>query len=188
MHIILQVPIRSDQIHRFCLIIKIQIHTAAVVKENLIHIWTQFSLDGILPLLRLSLREIDLHVVDRYLRKLIGNDIDDGITDAKARQQQGCTATDAHDHHQKTLAVTEHVTEHHFIQEAEPIPERQMLHEYLFARGRCFGANQLRRYFLQFRTAAVPCDQQGYGGICHHHRKAQGNIQPQLHLGGQAQN
>ena len=152
-----------------------------MVEEHILH---AVNVEGRHVLLRLAAIEVDLQIVLGDLAILVIDNIGDGIPQAEARHQQGGTAADADEHHQETLAVAENVPQGHLVQEAQPVPQRQVLQQDLLAGGGGLGADQLRRDLLQGAVAAVPGHRQHHSGVGQHHRRTETPVEADLNVRG----
>ena len=126
-------------------------------------------------LLRLTLTtaKIDLNIIMQHLGKLDIRHIHNGIPQAKASQQQSCTAADTHQHHQQPLTVAQDIAQHYLVQKAQFFPERQVFQQYFLSGCGCFGTDQLGRHLPKRPVAAIPCHKGGHQRISDDNTKAQ---------------
>ena len=169
----LQALVTGYQENLLCGTFEGDIHTGLVEEQNIGSLAVHGIPERVLLFLGLGPREINRQIIDRYIFKLIHRSISNGIAQAKAGQQQRRTATDADKHHKHPLAIAEHISQHHLVQETDVLPEGQVFQENFLAGVGCFGTDQLRRHFLQAAAAAIPGYQQHYNRVSTNHSQAQ---------------
>ena len=185
---ILHLFIHTDQIHISCLAVKLQLYAALIEEAHFLGRTFQRFSESLLLLRSLTFGKIDLHIEQAHFFILDIGDINNGIPHTEACQQQCSTAADTHQHHQKTLMVAQNIAQHHLVQEAELVPERQFFQEYLFAGSWCFGPDQLRWHFPQGSVTAVPSHQRRYQDIGRCHAQTQRPVDQQFHIRGDVEN
>ena len=170
------------------LAVKVQSHAALIEEADIGNAVRHGGTEGILGIFILSVGESDLNVVFRHFFVLEGHDIFDGIPQAESGQEQRRAAADAYQHHQKPLAIAEHVAKHDLVQKADVLPEGQVFQQNFFAGGWGLGPDQLCGDFLQSPAAAVPGDGQTHQNVNDRHGNAKSPVYHQRHGAGQVQN
>ena len=103
------------------------------------------------------IEERDVAVVDADLLILIIHDVRDRVADAETGQQQRRAAADADDHHHHALLIQKDVADGDLAKEIQPVPDDgDPFEQHAFARLRRFGADELRRGFVQFPAYRQP--------------------------------
>ena len=125
--------------------------------------------------------EGDGHIVVGQLGRLLCDDGQQRILNAKADEQQRGAARHAQHGHEEPLFIPEQVAGSGLLGEGHPLPQRgDALHQDAFARHRSPGQQQSCGLFGQTGTAGVPCGKADDGGAdahagsCHARVEVQG--------------